>query len=302
MNLRQLRYFCEVVEAGNAAAAAARLHVAPTTVSMQIAALEKELGAELFDRSKRPMAPTLLGQYFHPRAKELLTDSRRLLDEARAVAAGTTGVLAIGHTRSSIFTILPKAIRAFRLTHPNVKLELRVALSEHQHALLQTGRIQIGVSRYLGPVQLPQDLEATKLLDDPLVAAFPAGHSLLQRKAIPVAALQDVPLITFPKDPQSYYAQHTIELLRSGGIAPVVAYDADDIHTALGMVASGFGYCLVGRSVSKGNRSDLAFRRVTGVRDTTTVFALTRRGDHDKVVASFIETLTKVTARFYSHG
>lgn len=298
MNLRQLRYFCEVVDAGSAAAAAARLHVAPTAISMQIGELEEELGGELFDRSKRPMALTTLGQYFHPRAKELLTNSRRLIDETRAVAAGRTGVLAIGYTRSSIFSILPRAIRAFRETHADVKVELLVALSEHQHALLQAGRIQIGLSRYLGPVMLPEDLAFTKLLDEPFVAAFPTGHPLLRRKAVSVTALQDLPLITYPKDPQSDFAQQTIDLLKSGGITPVVAYEAVEIHTALGMVASGLGYCLVGRSVSEGNRSDIAFRPLTGVHDTATVMAVTRRNEHNKMVTAFIETLAKVTARF----
>ena len=50
MNLRQLRYFCEIVEAGSAVAAAARLHVAPTALSMQLRQLEEDLGGELFNR------------------------------------------------------------------------------------------------------------------------------------------------------------------------------------------------------------------------------------------------------------
>jgi LysR family transcriptional regulator, benzoate and cis,cis-muconate-responsive activator of ben and cat genes len=72
MNFRQLRYFCEVVEAGSAVHAAERLHVAPTAISMQLAQLEAHLGGELFDRTRRPMEPTALGKFFYPRAKELL--------------------------------------------------------------------------------------------------------------------------------------------------------------------------------------------------------------------------------------
>ncbi|CAE6898060.1 MULTISPECIES: LysR family transcriptional regulator [Paraburkholderia] len=296
MNLRQLRYFCEVVEAGSAAAAAARLHVAPTAISMQIIELEEELGGELFDRSTRPMSLNALGQYFHPRAKELLTESHRLIAETRAVVAGKTGVLAVGYTRSTIFSILPKSIRQFKEAYPDVKVELLAALSEHQHALLQSGRIQIGVSRYLGPVELAEDLTFTHLLDDPFVVTLPSGHPLLEQETTPVGALQDLPLITYPKDPQSDFAQQMIGVLRSGSITPVVAYEGVDIHTALGMVASGLGYTLVGKSVSEGNRSDIAFRPLTGVLDTATVMAVTKRGDNSKVVAAFIEVLANVTA------
>src|SRR5215203_2655403 len=151
MNLKQLRYFCEIVESGSAVAAAVRVHVAPTALSMQLARLEEELGGDLFDRSRRPMELTALGRYFHPRAKSLLADAKHLHEEACSVAAGQSGVLAVGYTRSSIFSILPNAIRAFRASHPNIKVELISLLSEHQHAELQTGRIQVGISRYLGP-------------------------------------------------------------------------------------------------------------------------------------------------------
>src|SRR3954452_11274358 len=114
MNLRQIRYLCEVVEAGSATAAAARLHVAPTAISMQLAQLEDTLGGELFDRSRRPMEPTALGRFLHPRAKELLLTAARLEDDARAVAAGRIGWLAVGYTRSSIFSVLPSAVRGFK--------------------------------------------------------------------------------------------------------------------------------------------------------------------------------------------
>src|SRR5206468_10550495 len=86
MNLRQLRYFCEIVESGSAVAAASRLHVAPTALSMQLGQLEEELGGELFDRSRRPMELTALGRYFHPRARMLLAEAKHLQEEARGVA------------------------------------------------------------------------------------------------------------------------------------------------------------------------------------------------------------------------
>jgi DNA-binding transcriptional LysR family regulator len=64
------------------------------------------------------------------------------------------------------------------VSHPLVKVELLTMLSEHQHIELQTGRIQIGVSRYLSPVAPVEGLTFTRLLDDPFVAALPATHRL----------------------------------------------------------------------------------------------------------------------------
>jgi DNA-binding transcriptional LysR family regulator len=291
MNLRQLSYFCEIVESGSAVAAASRLHVAPTALSMQLGRLEEELGGELFDRSRRPMELTALGRYFHPRAKSLLAEAKHLQDEARGVAAGQSGVLAVGYTRSTIFSILPNAIRAFRASHPNVKVELIGLLSEHQHAELQSGRIQVGVSRYLGPVGPVEGLEFTRLLDDPFVVALPATHPLARRKSLHATDLDPAGFITYPKDPQSRFAEHTIALLRSAGGRSPVAYEASDIHTALGMVASHLGFCLVGRSVALGSRRDLVFVPMDRLKDKAAVFAVTKASETTKLVTSFVETL-----------
>lgn len=291
MNLRQLRYFVEIADTGSAAAAAGRLHVAPTALSMQLAALEDDLGGLLFDRSTRPMSLTTLGRYFHPRAKALLADARRLHDEASGVASGRTGVVAIGYTRSAIFSILPAAIKRYRSTHAGVRIELLAMLSEHQHEALRSGRIQVGVSRYLGPTPPMEGLTFTRLLDDPFVVALPVAHPLARRKTLRGEELGSLGLITYPRDPQSRFAEQTVSILRSAGSLAPVAYEAEDIHTALGMVASHLGFCLVGRSVSLGSRRDLAFARLTGIRDSAAVYAVTRSGEQDVAVTSLVEAL-----------
>src|SRR5881394_246102 len=124
MNLRQLRYFCEVVETGSAVRAARRLFVAQTAISMQLAQLEETLGGALFDRSRRPMELTALGKFFYPRARELLIEDRRLEEEARGLAAGKRGWLGVGFVRSVIYSVLPDAVRAFREAYPEVQLDL----------------------------------------------------------------------------------------------------------------------------------------------------------------------------------
>jgi DNA-binding transcriptional LysR family regulator len=249
------------------------------------------MGGELFDRSRRPMDLTALGRYFYPRAKLLLADAKRLEEETRSVAAGQSGVLAIGYTRSAIFSILPRAIRTFRVAHPKVKIELITLLSEHQYEQLSNGRIQVGISRYLGVVDAVEGLSFTPLLDDPFVAVLPRAHPLAKRKSLRAAKLDAVPLITYPKDAQSRFAEQTLAALRSAGGQSNVAHEANDIHTALGMVASGLGFCLVGRSVSEGNRDDIAFVRVADIRETAAVVAVTKLGETSMIVSAFVDIL-----------
>lgn len=291
MNLRQLKYFCEVVECGSAAAAAERLHVAPTAISAQLAQLEEDLGGPLFDRSRRPMSLTTLGRYFHPRAKELMRDVAGLQQDTRLVAEGRSGLLSIGYTRSSIFTILPRAIRAFRATHPNVRFELVTMLSEHQAESLVTGRIDIGIARYLAPVDTPEGVQYTHLMHDPFVVALSVAHPLATRDVIQAHELNDSTFIAYPKDAQSRFSEHTRTLLHTAGLQVGAEYEANDIHTALGMVAADLGYALVGRSVAQCNRPDVCFVPIAGFDATAHIVVATAAGEPGKLVSGFVQTL-----------
>lgn len=291
MNFRQLRYFCEVVEAGSAVHAAERLHVAATAISMQLSQLEAHLGGALFDRSRRPMEPTALGRFFYPRAKELLFQAARLDDEAQGIANGNHGWLGIGFTRSATFSLLPKAIRRFRAAFPDVQLDLVETLSEYQPAQLRQGRIDIGISRFIGPCEAPADLAYALTLPDPLVAAVPAGHRLARRKSVAVRELVHEPFILYPKDPISPFGQQIIAMLKAAGGEPRVAYAAVEIYTALSLVGAGLGLTLVGRSIAQNNRSDVSFVALRDVDTTTTVVGVTRLGEDGKLVRAFLEMM-----------
>lgn len=291
MNLRQLRYFCEVVEAGSAAHAAERLHVAPTAISMQLGQLEAHLGGELFDRSRRPMEATPLGRFFYPRAKELLLQAARLDDEAKGLASGSHGWLGIAFTRSATFSVLPRAIRQFRAAYPQVQLDLVEALSEYQPAQLRQGRIDIGLSRFIGPCEAPPDLRHAVTLDDPLVAALPLHHRLAGRASLRAAELADIPFILYPKDPISPFGQQIVAALKAAGAQPAVAYAAVEIYTALSLVAAGLGATLVARSIADNNRTDVVFVPVDDLAISTTVVAVTRADEKSRLVAAFLDIL-----------
>jgi DNA-binding transcriptional LysR family regulator len=291
MNLRQLRYFCEVVEAGSAAQAAERLFVAPTAISMQLSQLEEHVGGALFDRSRRPMELTSLGKFFYPRAKELLSQARRLDDEVCGIATGTRGWLGIGFTRSAMFSILPAAIRKFREAFADVHLDLLEVLSEYQPEQLQQRRIDLGISRFIGPFEHLPGMSYTLLLDEPFVAALPAGHPLAEQASISVAEFTALPFILYPKDPRSPFGQQSISILQAAGGEPVIAYEAIEINTALALVGAGLGGSMVGRSIIENNRSDVRFVPFSDLGMSTSVVAVTRKDESSKLVDAFIRTI-----------
>lgn len=291
MNLKQIKYFCEIVDRGTTIQAAEHLFVAPTAISMQLAQLEEHLGGELFDRSRRPMELTPLGKFFYPRAKDLLFQAKRLDEETHGIAVGKLGWLGIGFTRSTIFSILPSAVRKFRESFPDVKLELVELLSDYQPEQLREGRIHIGLSRFIGRFDQPADLNHTVMFKDPFVAALPLNHKLAENSSICVSDLDGVPFILYPKDSLSIFSKQMLSILKEAGVSPVVTYEASEIHTALALVAANLGITLVGQSVSYNNRSDVVFIPVRDIGVGMTMVAITRAEEDSKIVASFLDLL-----------
>jgi LysR family transcriptional regulator, benzoate and cis,cis-muconate-responsive activator of ben and cat genes len=291
MNLKRLKAFCAIVETGTASAAAEQLHIAPTAISMQIAQLEESLGGKLFNRDTRPMRLTTLGEYLHPRAMELLATARQVEKEAQGVAAGNLGWLSIGFVRSTIFSVLPGAVRQMRQAFPQVRIDLVEMLSEHQAQSIRKGVIHVGLSRQMGDYAREPDMRYTVLMRDPLVAAVPAYHPLATRETVSPAELDALPFICFPKDPFSSFSKQSIEYLQGAGGRPDIGYEAKEIHTALGLVAAGLGMTLVGRTVAQNNRSDVRFLAIDAPPMETEIFALSAQGEPHPLVERFLSFL-----------
>ncbi len=298
MKFSQLRYFCEVAECGTLARAAERLFVAPTAISMQIAQLEQQLGGVLFDRAVKPMALTALGRFFLPRAREVLALGQRLEHDTRDMATGKRGWLGIGFVRSLIYSVVPAAVRAFRIDHPDVKIDLVEMLSEYQPAQLRNERIQIGLSRHTRQTEPPAGMKHTLLFEDPFVVALPAHHPLARRRSATLAALNELPLISYPKDPSSGFAAHVLSVLHEAGAQPRVGHESIEIHTALGLVAAGLGYAVVGASVAaRGEQNDVRFLALPEIKARTLVLAVTREDEDSELVAAMLATLAALQVR-----
>lgn len=197
MELRQLRYFIGVSEAGSLLQAAARLHVAQPALSQQIAALEAELGTALFDRSSRGMAPTEAGRVFLDHARVVLGDLEKARDAVREVGCVPRGEVAIGLPTTVGLTATLPILRACRAQLPEVRLKIVEAYSGFLREWLQSGRLDVAV--LFGDATEP-GLNKRLLLDERLVlVASTEGPtpSPLPRppRKLPLAALARWPLV-----------------------------------------------------------------------------------------------------------
>ncbi|WP_306205167.1 LysR family transcriptional regulator [Actinoplanes sp. RD1] len=171
MELRNLRAFEAVARTLSITAAARELHYAQSTVSEQLQALERELGAELLDRSPRQVRLTAQGKILAGYAAQVL----HLVDEARHAVAQPVPELAVGALETVSTQLLPEILVRHRAAAPGT----RVRVTQHQrgalHRAVRQGDLDLCLT--FGPAPADPALRSEKLRDEPLVVIVPPGQT-----------------------------------------------------------------------------------------------------------------------------
>lgn len=284
VELRHLRYFEAVGTELNFSRAAERLHMAQPPLSRQIQQLEEELGAVLIDRKARPLQLTPAGRFFLEQTVQLLARLKECSEATRRIAQGQRKAFGIGFVPSALYGLLPELIRRFRALRADVEVHLSELTTVQQLDALKAGRIDVGFGRL---VLDDPEIEGVTVLEEPMVAALPARHPLLKRKRLALAVLAHEPLLLYPARPRPSYADHVLQVFRSHGLAPHVAMEANELQTAIGLVAAGVGVALVPQSVQRLHRDDVDYRPLVDTGVVSPVIMNVRSGDRSELLMQF---------------
>ncbi|WP_329462408.1 LysR family transcriptional regulator [Streptomyces sp. NBC_01431] len=212
MELRQLSYFVTVAEELHFGRAAGRLHIVQSAVSQQVRRLERELGAELFDRSPRHVRLTAAGERLLPEARAVLAAAER----ARA-AVRERATLRLG-TSTGLGEHLDRVLGAFAGLAPDTAVELVSAPTRDRLAQVADGRLDAAFVRSRQPAP---GLRILSLWEDPLVAAVPAGHPLARQDEIALADLADLPLCITARRTNPALVDLVVGACHAAGFEPV---------------------------------------------------------------------------------
>jgi DNA-binding transcriptional LysR family regulator len=291
MSIRHLRTLLAIAERGSFAAAARDIHLTESAVSMQMKALEEELGLALFDRSKRPPVLTEAGRALLPEAKELVGGYERLArrkDELQPVQ----GHLRLGAVPSVITGILPGAIAALRRKHPGVHVEITMALSAELVERVGRRRLDAAVVSELSKV--PSGLLWSPFVREPLVLIAPPDAP--DRPAGELLAR--FPFIRYTR--QAWVGRLIHATMKRRRIKVTEAMTLDTLEAVTAMVSQGLGVSIV---PDRGHGVAFAFpvRSVTLPGPTVRrVVGLLRPDGHDK--ASLADALLAELATVAGHG
>ena len=297
MELRHLRHFVAVAEAGHVTRAAEHLGMQQPPLSQSIRALETELGVQLFRRKPRGVALTDAGETLLAEARAILAHVERAKTASQRTARGEQGRLGIGFTSSAPFLpFVPRVIRAFRDAHPLVSVSLEEDGTSELTQALRAERIDVAFIRT--PLSDASGLEVHELLTEPMIVAVPAAHTLARSAhAVELRALADETFIVYrrPSGPGLY--DTIFAACHTAGFSPQVGQEAPRIVATLNLVAAGVGVAIVPRSLQRMQLDGIAYRAVSDApRLLAPLLLASRRGDPSAAVRRLV-TLVRSSAR-----
>src|SRR5919197_654521 len=277
LDVRRMRVLREVAARGSFSAAAESLDYTHSAISQQIAALEREAGTVLVERSARGVRLTDAGRALVEHADVILARLSDAEAELEAIAGLRGGRLRLAAFPSAGASIMPEAIARYRERHPAVELSLEPAEPEPGLVKLRGGEVDIALDITVAFRALPDDgIERLHLLDDPMYVALNKSHPLALKRGLKLEELADENWLlgTTGSCPDASI------FLRSGqlaGFEPRIAFNSDDYYAMQGFVAAGVGASFI---------PDLA---LISVRDDIVVRSLGARSPARQIVAATLE-------------
>jgi DNA-binding transcriptional LysR family regulator len=249
MELRQIRSFLSIAETLHFGRTAELIHLSQPALSLQIRALEEEVGVRLLERNRRKTTLTAAGVAFRDDAAAALSQLDEAIRMARLAASGKLGILRIGFISTVGSEIVPTIVRQFRELNPEVEFSLRAITTADQVPMLETGSLDIGFLRL--PIGGHPTLDVATVHREPFVLVVPASHNLAKRKRVRLREVAGHEFVMYERAYAPGFHDLILGLLRDAGIVPNVSQTAAEISTLISLVAAQMGVAILPASAVK---------------------------------------------------
>lgn len=300
MELRHLRYFVTLASELHFGRAAEKLHISQPPLSMQIRALEEELGVALLHRTRRRVSLTHAGRAFYHDAEQILQKAEQAIVTARRAGRGEIGELVVGFISVADYNLLPLVLREFSRRYPRVTLSLKESTTDLQIADLLEGRIDVGL--LLPPVS-ETGIASVAILSEPLVAALPEHHPLARKRgAISLADLAGSPFIITPRRMAPGLYDDIVSFCHSMGFSPQIAQEAIQMQTVVSLVSAEMGVALIPSSLQNLQRTGVTYKPLKEPGPMTEIHLAWREGDQLPTLQLFLDLARDIASRSEGAG
>jgi len=294
MELRHLRYFVAVAEAGSLTVAAARkLHTSQPSLSRQIRDLEDEVGAQLLTRSARGIELTPAGRAFLDHARSVLSQVEAAAEAARRVAHPAKPCFSMGFLTGHELTWMPEALRILRGELPNIDVMISSQYSPLLADGLSKGKID---AAFLRREQAVPDLGFRLLVREALVVVLPGDHRLAALKSISPQDLVGETFVTV-SDTAPVLRKVIDNYLKRSGIKITPAHEADHVTMAMSLIASTHGVGLLPTYTQNFLPSSITNRPLKGEAPTIELVLGYKKSNKSPVLKALLSRLDELIAR-----
>jgi DNA-binding transcriptional LysR family regulator len=292
MELRHLRYFVAVAEELHISRAAEKLHVAQPAVSEQIRKLERDLGVELLDRTRRRIALTDAGAAFLAEARRVLEGAQQARLAARNAQAQKMSRLRIGYTPAALPAIVPRALQRLASGMPRLESSIHEGPPLELIDAVRTERLDAAIVSLPAP---SAGLRVTPLGEQRAVAAVPVRHRHAVGGPHRLAQIAPERIVVLPRESNRGFYDAVVASCREAGFAPTFVEMPDaHLERALLAVAAGAGLALLPESVAdRYVAPGVRFVSLEGDQPAVAVAALTRRDSSNLPTAAFLRELSR---------
>ncbi|MCQ8782401.1 LysR substrate-binding domain-containing protein [Mangrovibrevibacter kandeliae] len=294
VELRHWRAFLAAAELQHFGRAAERLGISQPALSQLVQALETQLGAPLFDRTRRRVELTSTGAALLPEARATLEQARRAEQIGSAAGRQDSRMLTGGYVGSAalhpVFGALMRELAAIR---PAVTLQLDQRPAVQQLRELREHVLDFGIARSPLP-GLDTEIAGLVLAREPMVLAVDEASAGPAGVACRLADVADRPFIQYLHQSSGGLRLLTTEACRAAGFEPRVAQTVPQIATMLCLVAAGLGVALVPQTASRLALPGVTYRRLSEG-PTTELHLLYRRSDTAPAFRALVATARRLT-------
>ena len=285
MELRQIRSFLSITETLHFGRTAQLIHLSQPALSLQIRALEEEVGVRLFERNRRKTTLTAAGFAFRDEAAAALSQLDRATQKARLAGSGKLGVLRIGFISTVGVEIVPNIIRQFRELNPEVEFSLRAIPTADQVQMLESGSLDIGFFRL--PIGGHSALEVDTVHRERFVLVVPASHKLAKRKRVRLSEVAGQNCVLYERTYAPGFHDLIFGMLRDARIVPNISQTAAELSMLISLVDAHMGVAILPLSAVKHSVASVVACDIVGRIPMSEIGMAVRKGTRAPVVDNF---------------
>ena len=252
MTFKQMEYFLAIADAGHITTAAKNLNISQPPLSLQLKALEDELGVDLFERDKRNLTITREGLLLQERSREIIRKVNDTVRDIQNLGAASEGTLRIGAIISASNNLLPGKMLSFTRTHPQIKFSVIEGDSDYLMELLDNGELDLAIIREPFNTGVYHSVPLSEHGTDASEADYFAAYGLpeffegIERDTITLSELKGKPLIINKR-----YYDLIINTCRQRGFSPNIVCENTEITSSVSWAKAGIGVSIASHNALK---------------------------------------------------